>query len=123
MTIQQARESYEFTVPAMKCFGLFVPTRFASRLPFAGNDSNVYQISHGTTNKGASAILAQGSNIPAAFAANVGFNPSANPGGAASGSGAVPPKPKELIRPGEFTMHQDPMDSVDTRTLWLLLSW
>ena len=74
MHIQQARDSYEFTVPSVKCFGLFVPTHFQSRPPFGGNGSNVYHIIHGTTNKGASAILAE-----------------------------------ELIRPGDVTMHKDPL--------------
>ncbi len=74
MNIKQARDSYEFTIPNMTCYGLFVPTYFKPRPPFADNDSNVYRIIHGTTNKGASAILAE-----------------------------------ELIRPGDFTMHQDPM--------------
>ena len=73
MNFNQARDSYDFFVPSMKCFGLFVPTHFKHRPPF-GNDSNVYHIIHGTTNKGAAAILAE-----------------------------------ELIRPGDFTMHQDPM--------------
>ena len=58
MNPNQARDSYEFFVPTMKCYGLFVPTRFEPRPPFDGNDSNVYHIIHGTTNKGASAILA-----------------------------------------------------------------
>ena len=59
MNLNQARDSYDFTVPSMKCFGLFVPTHFKKRPPFDGNDSNVYHIIHGTTNKGASAILAE----------------------------------------------------------------
>ena len=59
MNPNQARDSYEFFVPAMKCYGLFVPTHFEPRPPFDGNDSNVYHIIHGTTNKGASAILAE----------------------------------------------------------------
>ena len=74
MNFNQARESYEVFVPNMKCYGLFVPTHFKPRPPFADNDSNVYHIIHGTTHKGASAILAE-----------------------------------ELISPGDFTMHQDPM--------------
>ena len=59
MNLQQARDSYEFDVPTMKCYGLFVPTHFEPRPPFDGNDSNVYHITHGTTNKGASTILAE----------------------------------------------------------------
>lgn len=74
MNLNQARDSYDFTVPSMKCFGLFAPTHFKPRPPFDGNDSNVYHIIHGTANKGASAILAG-----------------------------------ELIRPGDFTMRQDPL--------------
>ena len=74
MNLNQARDSYDFFVPSMKCYGFFVPTHFKSRPPFAGNDSNVYHIIHGTTNKEASAILAE-----------------------------------ELFRPGDFTMHQDPI--------------
>ena len=59
LNLNQARGSYDFFVPSVKCFGLFVPTHFKSRPPFAGNDSNVYHIIHGTTNKGASTILAE----------------------------------------------------------------
>ena len=72
MNLNQARDSYDFTVPSMK--GLFAPTHFKPRPPFDGNDSNVYHIIHGTANKGASAILAG-----------------------------------ELIRAGDFTMRQDPL--------------
>ncbi len=46
------RFSYEFDVPTMKCYGLFVPAHFEPRPPFDGNDSNVYHIIHGTANKG-----------------------------------------------------------------------
>ena len=59
MNLKQARDSYEFDVPTMKCYGLFVPTHFEPRPPFDGNDSNVYHIIHGTTNKGAPTILAE----------------------------------------------------------------
>ena len=57
LDIKQANGSYSFEVQSMQCFGLFVPTNFKGRPPFDGNDSNVYHIIHGTTNKGASAIL------------------------------------------------------------------
>ena len=40
MNIRRARDSYDFSVPTMKCFGLFVPTHFNSRPPFDGNDSS-----------------------------------------------------------------------------------
>ena len=59
MNLNQARDSYEFFVPTMRCYGLFVPTHFEPRPPSDCNDSNVYHIIHGTTNKGASAILAE----------------------------------------------------------------
>ena len=34
MNPKQARDSYEFFVPTMKCYGLFVPTHFEPRPPF-----------------------------------------------------------------------------------------
>ena len=58
LDIKQANGSYSFEVQSMQCYGLFVPTNFKGRPPFDGNDSNVYNIIHGTTNKGAS-ILAE----------------------------------------------------------------
>ncbi len=59
MEITQATGSYSFEVKSMQCYGLFVPTNFNRKPPFDGNDSNVYHIIHGTTNKGASTILAE----------------------------------------------------------------
>ena len=57
--MKQAEGSYTFEVPNSLGFGLFVPTYFKTRPPFQNNDSNVYHILHGTTNKGASLILAE----------------------------------------------------------------
>ena len=59
MTQAQAEGSYTFEVPNALGFGLFVPTHFRTREPFQNNDSNVYHILHGTTNTGASLILAE----------------------------------------------------------------
>ena len=56
MTQAQAEGSYTFEVLG---YGLFVPTYFKTKEPFQNNDSNVYHILHGTTNKGASLILAE----------------------------------------------------------------
>ena len=74
MNLNQARDSYEFFVPTMKCYGLFVPTHFEPRPLFDGNDSNVYHIIHGTTNKGASAILAEELIRPGGFTNAQGSN-------------------------------------------------
>jgi len=59
MSRAQAEGSYTFEVPNSLGFGLFVPTYFEMKAPFQNNDSNVYHILHGTTNKGASLILAE----------------------------------------------------------------
>ena len=67
MDINQANGSYSFEVQSMQCYGLFVPTNFKGRPPFDGNDSNVYHIIHGATNKGASTILAEELTRPGDF--------------------------------------------------------
>ena len=59
MTRAQAEGSYTFEVPNALGYGLFVPTYFRSKEPFQNNDSHVYHVLHGTTNKGASLILAE----------------------------------------------------------------
>ena len=59
MTKAQAEGSYTFEVPNALGYGLFVPTYFRTKEPFQNNDSNVYHVLHGTTNKGASLILAE----------------------------------------------------------------
>ena len=59
MSRAQAEGSYTFEVPNSLGFGLLVPTYFEMKAPFQNNDSNVYHILHGTTNKGASLILAE----------------------------------------------------------------
>ena len=58
MARNQAEGSYTFEVPNSLGYGLFVPTNFQTKEPFQNNDSNVYYFFHGTTNKGASLILA-----------------------------------------------------------------
>ena len=59
MTRAQAEGSYTFEVPNALGYGLFVPTHFRNKEPFQNNDSHVYHVLHGTTNKGASLILAE----------------------------------------------------------------
>ena len=59
MDMRQAEGSSTFEVPQSLGYGLFVPTYFKTKPPFQNNDSNVYHILHGTTNKGASLILAE----------------------------------------------------------------
>ena len=59
MDMKQAEGSSTFEVPHSLGYGLFVPTYFKTKPPFQNNDSNVYHILHGTTNKGASLILAE----------------------------------------------------------------
>ena len=59
MSNAQAEDSYTFKVPNALGYALFVPTHFGMRAPFQNNDSNVYHILHGATNKGASLILAE----------------------------------------------------------------
>ena len=59
MSRAQAEGSYTFEVPNSLGYGLFVPTHFVMKAPFQNNDSNVYHFLHGTTNKGASLILAE----------------------------------------------------------------
>ena len=59
MDMKQAEGSSTFEVPQSLGYGLFVPTYFKTKPPFQNNDSNVYHILHGTTNKGASLILAE----------------------------------------------------------------
>ena len=70
MTRAQAEGSYTFEVPNSLGFGLFVPTYFQMRAPFQNNGSNVYHILHGTTNKGASLILAEELIRPGDFTIN-----------------------------------------------------
>eukprot|EP00434_Breviolum_minutum_P028085 symbB.v1.2.024843.t1/scaffold2378.1/size80641/2 len=70
MTRTQAEGSYTFEVPNSLGFGPFVPTYFKMREPFQNNDSNVYHILHGTTNKGASLILAEELIRPGDFTIN-----------------------------------------------------
>ena len=59
LDMKQAEGSSTFEVPQSLGYGLFVPTYFKTKPPFQNNDSNVYHILHGTTNKGASLILAE----------------------------------------------------------------
>ena len=70
MTRAQAEGSYTFEVPNSLGFGLFVPTYFQMRAPFQKNGSNVYHVLHGTTNKGASLILAEELIRPGDFTIN-----------------------------------------------------
>ena len=59
LNIKQAEGSTTFEIPQSLGHGLFVPTYFRTKPPFQNNDSNVYHILHGTTNKGAALILAE----------------------------------------------------------------